>query len=562
MKRVFLLYALFIISLYPSTIFSQWIAKGVPICDTIKNIGTYLIPQIVEDGEGGAIICWRDIRSWQDLDIYAQRIDSKGFTQWQKNGIPICLAPLNQDYPIMISDNEGGAIIAWEDDRDTVNSKIYVQKVSHNGNILWNNNGVLAGKQGGLFARPVLDGEGGVIVAWWSRNTSGDHDMVFCQRIDKDGNIMWGDSGIIINERPGVIPNNEIAIISDGNNGAIIAWTQEEVIYAQRIAKEGKILWKNNGITICNEYYVRGAVSCITDNEGGGYIVWADRRQLVTIYAQHLDSNGSNLWQSNGMPIQIGGSPQTITDYNGGFLVFFENGDGDLFLQRVNKFGELLFDTTSVKFFKDTIRLNNESHNLINYDKNGGAIVTWQYVLPYNNILIYAQAVDGKGKILWNNGQPSVVDSLDIRYPKSCSDGNGGAIVVWHDFRSYLDSTNRHIALYAQHLNNKGNITNVTHEKSTKPTDNLYLYQNYPNPFNPETIIRYELKNSGNVKIIITDILGREVRKLIDEYQKSGMHQVIWDGNSDCSKLVSSGTYFYQVQLNNSIIIKKMVFLH
>jgi len=116
--------------------YAQWRHNGVPIVDTIVNTSTFLLPQCAEDGAGGAIVCWRDSRSGQGLDIYAQHIDSGGVVQWQTNGIPVCTAPLNQNFPRMISDGEGGAIIGWEDDRDTVDTKMYAQKVSHTGQYL------------------------------------------------------------------------------------------------------------------------------------------------------------------------------------------------------------------------------------------------------------------------------------------------------------------------------------------------------------------------------------------------------------------------------------------
>jgi hypothetical protein len=85
--------------------FAQWRANGVPILDTTANTG-YTLLQIADDGQGGAIISWRDGRSRKNLDIYAQRIDSNGVAQWRTNGVPVRTAQLKQDFPRMVVDGE------------------------------------------------------------------------------------------------------------------------------------------------------------------------------------------------------------------------------------------------------------------------------------------------------------------------------------------------------------------------------------------------------------------------------------------------------------------------
>ncbi|MFH0989343.1 MAG: hypothetical protein V1799_04920, partial [bacterium] len=149
MKRSCLLTLLIVLI---STCSSQWRHNGVAILDTAGNDG-YSLPQIAEDGRGGAIICWRDIRNRKDLDIYAQRIDSSGKILWTHHGVPVCTAALNQNYPRMISDGEKGAIIVWEDGRDSVDLRVYAQKISSTGQVQWQENGVKASVLGGLFLR-------------------------------------------------------------------------------------------------------------------------------------------------------------------------------------------------------------------------------------------------------------------------------------------------------------------------------------------------------------------------------------------------------------------------
>ncbi|MCG8606686.1 FG-GAP-like repeat-containing protein, partial [bacterium] len=74
------------------------------------------------------------------------------------------------------------------------------------------------------------------------------------------------------------------------------------------------------------------------------------------------------------------------------------------------------------------------------------------------------------------------------------------------------------------------------------------LHQNYPNPFNLGTRISYELPMASAVRLVIYDLLGREVRRLVDSFQRSGFHEVIWDGIDNNDQVVSSGVYILQLR--------------
>jgi len=82
------------------------------------------------------------------------------------------------------------------------------------------------------------------------------------------------------------------------------------------------------------------------------------------------------------------------------------------------------------------------------------------------------------------------------------------------------------------------------------------LEQNFPNPFNPETKIVYSLGKSDNVKLSVFDVLGKEIKTLVNEYQNSGTYTV----NFNASEL-SGGVYFYKLQTDNYKNIKKLVLL-
>lgn len=86
------------------------------------------------------------------------------------------------------------------------------------------------------------------------------------------------------------------------------------------------------------------------------------------------------------------------------------------------------------------------------------------------------------------------------------------------------------------------------------------LSQNYPNPFNSNTIIRYSLPSKTHIMLEIYNVSGQQVRTLVDEEQKSGTYQVLWNGKDNSGNKVASGVYFYELKIGDKFSqIKKLL---
>jgi endo-1,4-beta-xylanase len=90
-----------------------------------------------------------------------------------------------------------------------------------------------------------------------------------------------------------------------------------------------------------------------------------------------------------------------------------------------------------------------------------------------------------------------------------------------------------------------------------EPTPLSYtLLQNFPNPFNPTTVIRYQVPVASEVRLSVYDVLGREVAVLVNEQKAPGMYEARFDGSG-----LSSGVYFYRMETEGYVQIKKLVLL-
>jgi len=91
--------------------------------------------------------------------------------------------------------------------------------------------------------------------------------------------------------------------------------------------------------------------------------------------------------------------------------------------------------------------------------------------------------------------------------------------------------------------------------------DKYALQQNFPNPFNPRTTIHYELPNQELVKIIIFNLLGHQVKRLVDGFRGAGVNSIVWDATNDHGQPVSAGIYIYQLQAGGFLQTRKMILL-
>ncbi|HEX9916422.1 MAG TPA: T9SS type A sorting domain-containing protein [candidate division Zixibacteria bacterium] len=134
--------------------------------------------------------------------------------------------------------------------------------------------------------------------------------------------------------------------------------------------------------------------------------------------------------------------------------------------------------------------------------------------------------------------------------------------LVYFDFPLYFIKEDQATQLLHQALADLNQYTGVEDDdqESNIPSE-FALAQNYPNPFNAETAIEYSLVRNCQVKLVIYNILGQEVKTLVNEQQTVGRKKVIWDGKNQNGETVSSGIYFYRIQAEGFVQSKKMLLL-
>ena len=105
-----------------------------------------------------------------------------------------------------------------------------------------------------------------------------------------------------------------------------------------------------------------------------------------------------------------------------------------------------------------------------------------------------------------------------------------------------------------------GNV-HIVDEDKNMISNHYLLGDNYPNPFNPSTNISYKVKESGVISLLIHDLRGNRINKLISEYKPRGNYSINWNGTDESGRFVPSGVYFYTMKTEKQIMTKKMILL-
>jgi hypothetical protein len=382
-----------------------------------------------------------------------------------------------------ISDDSGGTIIAWQN-----NKGIYVQHIDSSGKVLWQKGGLSVTNTGMIINSLVLmqtgftmvsDGLGGAIVAWAGESTTSTKTnnrenfaplTIYMQRISSTGKLMWQNTVIST--------GNNWQIVSNGDGGAIIAWDNFKPYYEalhddslclQKIAPDGALLWGSAGLTLVasSPFHTStagsvgiadrafptytGTQDIVTDGDGGVIVIWEEEggQDADQVFAQRVNSKGNSVWSKNTL---VGTGTYQYNSLrtdgsDGAFLALQSPDQGVTYQERVGQNGGLLGLT---QYYTYSVS-----------DGSGGNIsVSLVLVHPVmSSPLIYdilnIQRSDSEGSPVWPEKQ---VFSSQLGYEiinlQCTTDDNGGIFLTWQIEKGDV----AHGIIYVQRVDTAGNI--------------------------------------------------------------------------------------------------------
>ncbi len=353
----------------------------------------------------------------------------------------------------------------WSTDPQVANTKVFTG----------------AGNQN--FSYSVADGSGGAIVFWESFD--GTNGAIRYNHLNSNGVADWATVTTGLTLISGAGSNRTIdQVISDGSGGAFIAWdggAAGNQAFVQHISSTGAQLWTAGGIALSSNGY--SAFIC-KDGSGGIIVAWSDDQYdpvnfFPRTYAQRISSAGATMWTAGGIRVlttsSFDGCTGIISDGSGGAIITMldlrndvynsvtqESSNIDIYAQRLSSLGVNQWSSAGVPVCTNT---NNQvaqyaygSHNYIVSDGAGGAIMGWEDYrndanngnsAPYNGD-IYAQRINATGVAQWTANGVIVCNQAGDQYAVfMMPDGASGAVFTWDDERSGY-------RIYTQKLNSSG----------------------------------------------------------------------------------------------------------
>jgi len=505
------------------TLAAGWAADGNAVCSDPSTQGP---PRVAADGLGNVYVTWHDPRTGL-FDIYLQKLASGGVAPgWPANGVTVCNAANSQINPTLIAD-ANGALVTWSDVRGA-SEDVYVQHVLANGTVdaAWPVNGAILGgaNQQQAFPQIVSDGAGGAIVVWEDGRNGGAITTqldIYAGHMKSTGaaDSTWGNNGALVCLQPGFDQNAPQAVAVPGG-GAIFLWVDhrsgDSDLYARRILGDGTFPpgWPADGNALVATIGEQVAPVAIPDGAGGVIVAWQDGRDTSSfptntdVFAVRLLTNGTRAagWAANGNDLSVQPDRQDVPAICG--------------------------------------------------DGAGGALVAWKDGRP--GAEIYAQHVKGDGTLFpgWaGDGLPVCTATEQQIAPTIASDGGGGAICAWQDYRNSIANHD----IYGLRFLGTGQRPTVG---VSGPVSAPLLAFAGANPSRGRTRFTLTLPNEAQASASVYNPAGRRVATLLASAPLSaGPHALAWDGLDAAGRVAAPGMYVMEVRADGLRAALRFVFL-
>lgn len=527
-------------------------------------------PVAIEDGHGGILIAWEDLRTGQWV-IMIQRLTDSGAPAagWPASGRPVAASAFSQGSAHLATDGSGGAFVFWQESRENQDHDIdiFAQRITQDGSIAegWPADGIrLVGAPGHQFLTgAVTDGEGGVF-AVWEGATDGIM-RLFAQRLSSTGalNSLWPAEGVSITPSDGI--KSFPAVVADGNSACYVAWLESvpgrTSLRTQRILanRSAPIGWPDSGLSVSDFPLVQGP-RLAAGRDGAAYVVWCDfRTGEPDLYCQRLtaDADRPIAWVDGGIRLVDSpgrrGEAVICPDLEGGIYAAWDQpGDRrtDVYVQHLmpggidpgwSRHGTLVCGAVADQFNPSITA--DESGVMISWlDQRDRA--SWD---PYARRLLKS----GAASQTWPIQGMRLTDAPGGEYDLvSVSDASGGAFFVWENEVAHSNG------ISIQHASSQGAVgsrTLLSHDSS------ISLYPPRPSPSRGETRIDFHTGGNKKAHILILDVGGRLIRSWDPGDVHGGTNVYYWDGLDAQSRTVRNGLYFVQLRSGNEVATQRIL---
>lgn len=466
----------------PQETFSQ-AQTNLPI---VTASGRQLVSTLIAPQSEGAVVMWRDERTNARPVLYAQRLNQFWHPVWPANGIAI-----SHDNSRVVAYSSaiaaganGDVIVAWQSEAND-DGDVYAQRISSAGERLWGEEGITVYRGSREQGTPLVvsDNEGGAFVIWQDQRSGGQG--IYAQRLSSSGAKLWAETGVSLARLRRDQVLGDAAATPDG--GFVAIWTDEDSnprrVYVQRVNAAGNTQWGEGRAVATTIYHQSAPRLAVTPGAGQDFSVkaaWIERRLLgaLNVYVQNLNAAGATLW-GDGILAGRGSGEQSaiqlLAASEGSLLLGWQDGrndQADIYGQRIDASGRLLWGAEGVAVARYT---RSQTSPRLAPDGQEGFICVWLDDRSGENLA--AQRITKEGQPAWaGDGVPLKLRNGDVTQPAILAAANGGALVSWTDTR------NNNEDIYAQPVTAAGVLENIAPLITSTPVTearvgNVYEYR-------------------------------------------------------------------------------------
>jgi hypothetical protein len=567
-----------------------WGSGGVAVG---TNVYPRLNPAIASDGDGGAIVAW-EIGSSGDA-IFALRIYATGALAWGSGGVVVCYVDEEQTAPEILEDGAGGAVVIWRDMR-SLQAQLFAQKLDRYGQAIWKADGVqvFEGWQDAHYYRLLAAGGGRVFVVYEEQS----HDDLYCGILNVAGQSEWG--GVSVKALSGDLYLGEYGAIPDGAGGLLVVVADDNPglesidIMAQGINRFGRVSVPEPRIL---------DISDVPDDQGGKLRIRVDAsdRDSIGVFDGAIASYG--VWQRIDdaaalAELRKAADREETGSFMRGVRLISHKGQRFIEAAPAGIFPEGSweyvggFDATQSQeyIFRATTIADSSGadarYSVYVVSAHSADPAVWFASEPdsgcsVDNLppgvpegLAGEQGYSPAGlSLTWSLGAENDLSHYAV-YRGASEDfvpGSGNLAATptepeWFDAEWRWDGGYYYKVTAVDVHENEGGYAllrpdDVTGSDSPRAPAATYLAQNFPNPFNPATKIAFGLKAPAAVRLGVYDASGRLVRMLVDGARPAGHYSGLWDGRNARGAAVASGIYFYRLDAGAFNETRKMVIM-
>ena len=364
-------------------------------------------------------------------------------------------------------------------------------------------------------------------------------------KTDRSGNLIWNKSFSVNNKNTGF---TKVKSIDSGNFlvcGHVSFLPGKALI--MKMDSLGNVIWQE-----ILDYSGESGASDITINSDGNiYFTGAIQvnNYYKTLFAK-LNSNGDFLWfnyyGTEGLgDLQAGNS--IVSESNSELFI---SGPYQYFFSTQAHFTKI--DSAGKVIFQNVIPQANYANDMCKTSSGDYAIAGGYFPLISDDILLLL--LNNKGVVLSRKLFNSFGDESD--YPSSIMETNDQGYFITGTTTYEPNGSSGNPNLYIIKTDSNFNVPVFIKSISSEIPNSFKLYQNYPNPFNPNTKIKFDIFESGIVKIEVYDNSGKKISNLLNERKIKGIYEIDFDGSN-----LSSGIYYYKLISQHYSSTKKMLLL-